>query len=64
MKLKDWLHKNGVAQAALAAHIGVTQAAVSMWVNGVMVPEPATMRKIHRVTGGKVTPNDFVLGKV
>lgn len=61
MKLNTYLNENNLSQAAFAAMIGVSQAAVERYSNGKRIPEPPVMREIARVTDGMVTANDFYL---
>lgn len=39
--------------------IGVTQNAVSQWINGNRRPRPIFEKRIKEITKGKVTANDF-----
>lgn len=62
MKLKEWRQSNGLSQTAAAEGIGWTQ---STWQRIEAATQPADadqLRAIHDFTGGKVTPNDMVLG--
>jgi transcriptional regulator with XRE-family HTH domain len=45
-RLRLWRRANMVKQASLAHDLGVTQAAVSRWENGIDTPSPALMRKL------------------
>jgi len=60
MKLKDWRikQKPKMPQEALAALLGVTQQAVSVWEAG-QRPEYETMLEIEKKTNGKVGLNDW-----
>lgn len=60
MTLKDWFSETGVTQREFAHRIGRSEATVSRLVNGVNRPDRATIRAIHKETGGAVTPNDFI----
>lgn len=58
-KLSKYLSKKKLSQQKFAEMIGVTQAAVNRYVNGVQKPEENIMVKIFEITKGEVTPNDF-----
>ena len=60
MKLTNFLSENGITAAQIAAKIGVTEKAVSHWINGVRTPRPEQMVKIIEETRGAVTANDFL----
>ncbi len=51
-----------VSHADFAKRIGVTQAAISRYVNGERFPSPELIRKIHEATAECVTANDLVKG--
>lgn len=58
MTLNDWLASEKGRAAALAAHFGVSPAAVSQWkVNGVPV---GNMKAVRDFTGGEVSLEDMV----
>lgn len=59
MKLNEYLKRNKYSQNKLAKELEVTQAAVSRWCKGKVIPRPAVMKKILLLTGGAVTPADF-----
>ena len=59
MRLGDYLATNKISATEFASRIDATQAAVSRYVTGKRIPEPAIMAKIVQVTDGAVTPNDF-----
>ena len=60
MKLADYLVERQINHRAFAAQIGVSQAAVTRYVNGDRIPNRQTMRAIVTATDGRVTPNDFL----
>jgi transcriptional regulator with XRE-family HTH domain len=62
MKLKDFLKKTGKTQAEFAKELGLAENTVSRYVSAGRVPLPKIMQKIKELTGGKVTPNDFIQG--
>ncbi|MFH6785862.1 MULTISPECIES: 3,4-dihydroxy-2-butanone-4-phosphate synthase [Methylobacterium] len=61
MKLGDWLRQQGVTRLDFARRCGLSPAAVTGLCNN---PEPWLSREtaaaVARVTGGAVTPNDFL----
>jgi transcriptional regulator with XRE-family HTH domain len=50
-RLKDWLEKSHTSQRAFAAEMKVTQAVVSLWVQGKGVPRLENLKKISERTG-------------
>jgi predicted transcriptional regulator len=63
MTLREYLTQNGMTYQAFADAIGVSQAAVSRYVNqdrpNGRVPRRPVMRRIMEVTGGAVSPESF-----
>lgn len=59
MKLSDYLALHKITSSAFADLIGVTQSSVSRFCNGTRRPDLTTIEKIHKVTGGQVTAEDF-----
>ena len=59
MKLKVWLDTEGISARELSLKLDVTDGAVSLWLNGLRMPRPAVMRKIMKLSKGKVLPQDF-----
>lgn len=51
-----------ISHADFAKRIGVTQAAISRYVNGERFPSPELIRKIHEATDMSVTANDLLKG--
>jgi len=60
MTLREYLTANQVTLSSFAKLIGVTRVAVHYWVRGTRVPRGSHMVQIVAVTGGSVTPNDFL----
>ncbi len=60
MKLADWLDAKNISHQEFGDRIGKSQAAVSRYASGKRMPDEETLIKIFEVTGGDVTPNDFV----
>lgn len=63
MTLSDFMSEQKVNPSEMAALIGdVSASGVLKWARGERIPRPDQQRRIFTATGGKVTPNDFVLG--
>lgn len=61
MKLAEWLDVSNTTDAELAHRIGTSVISVRRYLNGTRKPASVVMRKIHSVTDGEVTANDFWL---
>lgn len=61
MQLKSYLDRQKISRAAFGTSIGVTEVAVTRYINGDRIPRPAKMALIEAVTKGAVKPNDFFL---
>lgn len=66
MKLSAYLTHENVSPEQLAALIRKKKGKASVsgivkWLRGERTPRPDQQRVIFEVTGGQVTPNDFVL---
>lgn len=61
MKLSDYLSVNKISDADFAALIGVNRSTVSRLRRTGQCPSRQTVAAIARVTGGKVTADDFWL---
>lgn len=59
MLLRDWRKQNDLSLAELGERIGVRDATVSRYENGILLPGRENMEAIIRETGGAVQPNDF-----
>jgi len=59
MKLKDWLKKKQMTQAAFAKLVGSHQVNVCRWANGDVVPSIPSLEKISKVTAGAVGLKDW-----
>lgn len=59
MKLRDWLERENVSFAEMAARIERTSEAVRRYALGERIPDRETMPKIVHATLGAVTANDF-----
>lgn len=60
MKLSDWRKREGLTQVQVAEKIGRTHPTVSRIEAGEHRPDWATLEAITALTGGEVTPNDFI----
>jgi transcriptional regulator with XRE-family HTH domain len=60
MHLSEWLAANGKTDAWLAEQIGRERSVVTKIRNGKSMPSFGTAQAIMDVTGGAVTPNDFL----
>jgi len=60
MTLKEYLTEKELSESAFATIIGVKQATVNRYCNGERTPQRRLLKEITRVTGGKVTANDFM----
>lgn len=62
MKLRDYLQKHGITQAAFGRlmHPPVSQGKVNHWLNGARRVSLAEALQIQRVTGGEVAPEDLI----
>ena len=59
MKLASYLDINGLTDAEFARKIGVGRHTVGRYRIGKRFPHPDLLLKIHKVTQGQVTANDF-----
>ena len=60
MKLETWVKSNGVSVTNLATLIGVSgYRTAQRYITGERIPRPEVMEKIHEITEGQVTANDF-----
>ena len=55
MSLRQWLESIGKSGVWLASQLGVTHQAVYAWLNGHADPRRAHLRKIEKLSEGKVT---------
>lgn len=59
MTLKQYLASNSLSQAEFARRLGVSEAVISRYCTGLMVPRKARMLLIERATEGAVTPGSW-----
>ena len=60
MKLADYLEKHDISRTDFAAKIGKQPSYITMVCQGQFWPGRDVMERIVEITGGKVTPNDFL----
>jgi hypothetical protein len=60
MRFDDWMSKTETSNAAFGLRAGWTGETVRRYRNGSRQPDLAAMATIFDLTGGLVTPNDFV----
>lgn len=60
MTLDAWLISTKTANARFAEALGTSGESVRRYRNGEREPDVATMARIFELTGGDVTPNDWV----
>ena len=60
MTLAKWLKVKKITQSKFAQLIGVSDASVSLWLNGSRIPRPKAMLRISKITGGSVRPQEFI----
>ncbi|WP_153005279.1 helix-turn-helix domain-containing protein [Aureimonas ureilytica] len=61
MTLIEYLRTNQIKQDVFALQIGVTQASVTRYANGLRIPRPKIMARIFQATRGQVSASDFYL---
>lgn len=57
--IQDYLAKHKLSQKSFADKLGVTQTAVSQWINGKTRVDEDNAASIIRVTGGEVSAQDL-----
>lgn len=60
MKLQTYLENHKLSHADFAALLGVSEFGVRKWAREERMPRRKALRRIQEVTGGQVTPADFV----
>ena len=59
MKLKDYLKFNKISNIQFSKIIGISPISLSRYISGERFPEKKILLKIHKITEGLVTANDF-----
>lgn len=60
MTLREHLRENSLTIAGFAELAGLPTETVRGWLYEGKVPRPSAMHLVMRVTGGAVTPNDWI----
>lgn len=58
-KLRNWRRNVQHSQASAAEVLGVARRTWHQWEQGAVIPGPAHMIELYRLTDGEVVPNDF-----
>ena len=58
--LPDWLRTNDVTNTEFAERLGVSCGTVGRYCSGQRYPDPGTLLKIRKETGGEVTADDML----
>jgi len=61
MTLTEYMTNHNLSDAELASQVGCSVGAVRKWRYRERTPRPEQMRRIHEITAGAVTPNDFLV---
>jgi len=64
MHLKDYLQQRRMSVALFAEKGNFCRATVYNWLNGNFLPDANSLKKISKITNGKVTPDDFDAKKI
>ena len=59
MTLKEYMVLHGLTAKYLARRLEVSVSAARKWIQGTRIPRLSTMKKINRITSGKVSFNDW-----
>ena len=59
MNLKEYLVKNKLTARWVADKTGVTVSAARKWCQGVRIPRLPAIKKIHKITNGEVSYDDW-----
>lgn len=60
MILKEYLQQNGIRFTFFAKRVGVSQPALSAWMNGTVTPSIFYAHKIEQITKGEVKIKDWI----
>ena len=61
MTLHEFMTLENISRPAMAKKIGVSEEGLKKWLRGARTPRPEQLRRIYKVTGKRVEPNDFIL---
>lgn len=59
MTLKEYMVLHGLTAKYLALRLDVSVSAARKWIQGTRIPRLSAMKKINRITSGKVSFNDW-----
>lgn len=59
MKLKQYLDENGIRPSFFARKLDVTKSQMSVWFSGKVIPRKEMIKKIEKLTAGKVKIIDW-----
>jgi transcriptional regulator with XRE-family HTH domain len=62
MKLEQYIKEQGLSNRELAIRLGVSDAAISLWLSGDRSPKRENISKIIKATCGQVTYEDWYGG--
>lgn len=60
MRFAAWLSKEDLSDAAFAARCNRSREAIRRWRTGERLPDADDQRLVFDLTGGEVTPNDWI----
>ena len=63
MDLRTYLFKNRISQVDFARMLGVARPTMNCYLSGKFMPSESTVKKIEKLTDGKVTVKDLRRGK-
>lgn len=61
MQLAYYLKKSGLSKYKAAKELGIQWTTIWRWTTGRSLPNPQMMQKVAEWSGGKVTPNDWLI---
>ena len=59
MKLRDWLHREGIKDGDFADRIGIARSTMSRYLSGQRVPNTKIVRRVREETNGEVQEPDW-----
>ena len=60
MRLADWIRKEGITRREFAGLVGVSPPYITALCDNTVWPGKDVAGRINEVTGGQVTPGDFL----
>ena len=61
MQMLDYLKKRGLSKYKAAKELEIQWTTLWRWTTGRSTPTPQMMQKVNEWSGGKVTPNDWLI---